>query len=181
MIIKSISHKESKKTGKWKKINKLLHYINDEQKMFDENHQSCIVKRYLSGYGDIDQWTNQFVENDERRTFENTNRVIIRHEIVSFSPEATRYITREILMDLAKEYLKRRTNSPALAIAHFENGKPIHFHCAIAAVGIDTKSTRITTKEFREFKLEMEKYVMERYPDIHRTSYIEHNPRNRSP
>jgi hypothetical protein len=181
MIIKSISHKESKKTGKWKKINKLLRYINDEQKMVDENNQSCIVKRYLSGYGDIDQWTNQFVENDERRTFENTNRVIIRHEIVSFSPEASRYITREILMDLAKEYLKQRTDSPALAIAHFENGKPLHFHCAIAAVGIDTKSTRITTKEFREFKLEMEKYVMERYPDIHRTSYIEHNPSNRAP
>lgn len=181
MIIKSISHKESKKMGKRAKMSKLLHYIHDDQKMFDENNQSCIVKRYLSGYGDIDQWTNQFVQNDDRRTFENSNRVIIRHEIVSFSPEATRYITRDVLMDLVKEYLKRRTDSPALAVAHFEKGKPIHFHCAIAAVGIDTKSTRITTKEFREFKLNMEKYVIEHYPDIHRTSYIEHNPHNRAP
>jgi hypothetical protein len=176
MIIKSVSHKESKGKGKARKIQQLLTYIHDPNKMFDENNQSCVVKRYLSGYGDIENWTNQFVENDNFRTFQHAKRVIIRHEIVSFSPLSTPFISRDFLMDIAKEYLKRRTESPAIAVAHYELGKPIHFHCAIAAVGLDTKSTRITTKEFKEFKVEMEKYILNRYPDIHRTSFIEHNP-----
>ena len=177
MIIKSISHTTSLWKSTRKKIEGLLNYIHDPNKMFDEAGHSCVVKRYLSGYGDIASWTDQLVENDNRKTFNHAKRVVMRHEIFSFSPHSSPYITREALMDITKRYLEQRTESPSVAVAHYEEGKPIHVHCAIAGVRVDNgKSTRISKKAFKAFKIEMETYIQERYPDIHRTSYIDHDP-----
>lgn len=180
MIIKSVSH--AYQYNKRTRIKKLLVYVHDNNKMKDTEGKICMVKRFINGYGNLDTWAQQFVENDNNRTFEHKKRVIIRHEIFSFSPKSTPIITREALQNITKEYLINRTESPAVAVAHFEEGKPIHVHCVIGAVRIDTgKSTRVSKQKFKEFKIGMEDYIKEHYPDIHRTSYIDHDKGKQPP
>lgn len=169
MIIKEIAHKM--RWNRERKIQNLISYIFDESKV----QEGGIIKRNISGY-EKEKWLEQFLANDKQKTFNNINRSVIRHTVLSFSPDASPFITQTILTDIGKQYAHKRSNSLMVGAIHQEQGKPIHLHLMISSVDIYGGSSRLSRAEFRNLKVEMERYIEACYPDIHRTSYVEHNP-----
>lgn len=169
MIVKAISHKSNKKSA----MKKLIHYCFNPEKMEDKSlgREKVIVKKYLKGY-DISSWIDQFKSNDESRVFHYKNkRSVLRHEIVSFSPKDSGKITKDTLEDIGKWYLKNRTQSLGVCTVHWE--KSIHLHFVIAGVGLDGKSTRISREDFKAFKVRLQEFQKEKYPELN-NSIVDH-------
>lgn len=162
MIVKTISHRSAKPSA----IKKLIHYVFNKHKMQDRFHNRApvTVKRFIKTY-DKDKWTSQFKINDDRRTFNHAKRTVLRHELIAFSPKDHKHLTREILKDFAQFYLKHRSaTSLGVAGVHYEES--VHIHFIISGVGIDGKSTRISQKEFKDFKIKLQKFQREKYPEL---------------
>ena len=168
MIVKEITH--TMRWNKERKIQNLIAYIFNESKM----PEGGIIKRNISGY-DQKGWATQLIKNDQKRKFNHINRSVMRHTVLSFSPESEKYLTMETLRDIGKQYAKKRSESLMVGAIHQESGKPVHLHLMISAVTIHGESTRISRGQFRELKVEMEQYIQDHYPDIHRTSFIDHH------
>ena len=106
MIVKAISHKSDKRSA----MKKLIDYCLAPEKITDKEHgrEAVIVKRHIRGY-DTKKWAYAFKCNDENRTFTHKKRTVLRHEIVSFSPEDNHKITAEMLQDIGSWYLRNRS------------------------------------------------------------------------
>lgn len=94
----------------------------------------------------------------------NSNRFI--HEVMSFSPESSQYLTDEILSDLAYKYLEKRCFYGLAYGCLHSSEDHIHLHFMISSNRIDdpNKSIRMSNKEFRDIRLEIEQYQAENYP-----------------
>jgi len=178
MIIKTIKGHKSRNPSK---ILKLLRYIHNEEKMASPTDgKSCFSKQFLRGF-DAEPWVNQILECDKAKTYNNhINRVIVRHEVCSFSRESSSYLlrNRNVLKEIQREYLKRRSSAPGIAVVHYEEGKQIHIHFAFGATNIDGTSNRLNNKQFKEFKHQIESFQRSRYPELHH-SEIEHGYRKK--
>ncbi len=173
MIVKAISHKSSKQSS----MKKLIDYVFAPEKMIDPDHhrEPVIIKRHIRGY-DTHKWVNAFKYNDDHRAFIHKNRTVLRHEIVSFSSDDHHKITREILQDIGKWYLKNRSESLGVCAVHYEES--IHLHFVISAVAIDGSSTRISREEFKAFKIRLQEYQQQKYPELS-NSIVNHSKKKR--
>ena len=170
MIVKAISHKNPTKSA----IGKLINYIFDAEKMKDsmQDREPLISKRNIVGYNK-DKWIDSFKANDDNRLFEHSKRTVIRHEIVSFSDKDNHLLTTDVLKAFSKWYLKHRSpNSLGVCAVHYE--KSIHIHFAISAVGLDGRSTRISRKDFCDFKIKLQEFQKEYYTFLS-NSIVEHS------
>lgn len=162
MIVKAISHRSSKRSS----MQKLIRYVVDPEKMKDEcaNREPLVAKQFVRGY-DPEKWADAFKENDDKRTFTHTRRTVLRQEIISFSPRSNGFLDREKLRAFAKFYLKHRSpNSLGVCAVHY--GEAIHIHFIISGVTIEGASTRVSRKEFREFKIQLQEFQMKTYPEL---------------
>ncbi|WP_439131466.1 relaxase/mobilization nuclease domain-containing protein [Polaribacter sp.] len=158
-------------------MQKLIRYVFAPKKLIDHklNRNQLIIKRNIRGY-DPEKWADLFQQNDKSRIFEHKNRTVLRHEIVSFSPEDNSKITRETLQDIAKWYLKHRSDSMGVCGVHWEES--IHLHFIISGVGMDGKSTRISRQDFKDFKIKLQDYQQERYPELSK-SIVNHSKKKK--
>lgn len=162
MIVKSVSHKSSKKAS----IKKLIRYVFERDKLTDRyrDRKPLVQKKFLQGF-DKDKWAAQFKENDDRRTFNHKRRTVLRHEIIAFAPEDNRHITREKLKGFIDFYFKHRSlRSKTVAGVHY--GRSVHIHFVHSGVGIDGKSTRIDRDDFKKFKIRLQEFQRKRYPEL---------------
>lgn len=168
MIVKAISHKCSKKSS----IKKLITYVFDPNKMKDKNGEELIVKQMISGY-DKSKWADQFKQNDELRNFQHSKRTVLRHELISFSPESAPYLSRETLKTIAKYYLSNRAPR-AMGVATIHYDENLHIHFIIAGVSIDGDSTRISRKNFKDFKIQLQEFQKQNFPELSH-SVVDHS------
>lgn len=168
MIIKTISHRSTYQF----RMQALVDYVFDKDKMTDLNRESVVVKQFLRGY-DPNTYGRQFKQNDEKRTFENKRRSVLRHEIVSFHEDDDLHLTRDNLKRIAKKYIdKRAPDSLCLAVAHYNENPHIHF--IISSVTRVGASTRLSRGAFQEFKKEMEKWQEKEFPQL-TASVVDHS------
>ncbi len=172
MIVKAISHKSAKK----KSIAKLIAYCFNEKKTVDinMNRESVIVKRFIRSF-DQEKWIESFQKNDMQRNFNHKNRTVLRHEIVSFSKADNEKINSEMLYEFGKWYLNNRSNAIGIGTVHWEES--IHFHFIIAGVGNDGNSTRVSREDFKKFKIRLQDYQMEYFPEL-TNSIVNHSKKN---
>jgi len=173
MIVKAISHQSPSKGA----MQKLINYVFEPAKLKDDrcNRKALIIKQNISGY-DQERWLDTFHTNDQNRTFEHQKRTVLRHEIVSFSKEDNPKITREALQNMGKWYLKNRSNSIGVCGVHWEDS--IHMHFILSGVGLDGKSTRISRKAFKDFKIRLQDYQQENYPEL-TNSIVNHSKKKK--
>lgn len=153
MIVKNLT---------WKKHlpKKLLEYVYDKNK--SQNDQRPI-------YWNISDPTfegtlNAFKENHKfKPNRKNGNELL--HDILSFSPEDSKNLTHEILEDLVIKYLELRANKN-IAFANIHNDKGhLHAHIAITPNEFRSKKVKhLSNKEYREIRILLEQYQLERYP-----------------
>ena len=154
MIVKAISHRSASKSS----MKKLIKYVFNFEKMHDSKRgrEALIVKQLLRGY-DPQKWTDALYKNDQHANFIHARRTVLRHEIISFSPESNIHITRSKLKTIAKWYLNNRSlKSLCVGAVHWDESPHIHF--VISGVGIDGKSTRISRSEFKQFKIDLQAF-----------------------
>lgn len=163
MIVKALSHKRNTLSA----IRGLILYVRDPKKMEDRcfGRKPLIIKQYLPSY-DTEKWALALKANDDDRTFEHARRTVLRHEIISFSPKSDPLLSRESLRTFAKYYLKNRVKKPTMgiAVAHYDESPHIHF--VIAGVALDGSATRVSRKDFKGFKVELQQFQQENFPEL---------------
>ena len=163
MIIKSISH-----TGNKKAARKLIKYIFDGRKSLeDPKGQQLIFKQHLRGY-DKDKWAKQFEDLEANRKSHYGNKsVVAYHEVVSFSNLSTKHLTRPIIKDLIRRYIKMRSNGQMLCVGamHFEKNKNWHAHLVFSGIRTTNfKSSRISKSRLADIKSQLQTYQIQTYP-----------------
>ncbi|MCB0515548.1 MAG: relaxase/mobilization nuclease domain-containing protein [Bacteroidetes bacterium] len=160
MIIKS-------KTRKDKSFDQLLDYL------FREETEELDERRFTLAWGfdaaveltDVAALTEVFMANSKYMRGE--KRVKMYHEIASFAPEDSGYITKAMLMDIAENYrATRASRSLCICRPHFDKGH-IHLHFMFSGNEKGTnKSIRVNKQEFAAQKERINDYQKERYPQL---------------
>ena len=156
MVIKSMSRKT------WS-FRQLLRYINEpEQKGWQ-----AVLHNLRSAFDYLPQIEAEFLENARHIRNQPKSGVVLYHEIIAIAEADREKVTEEMLVDLTREYLRRRApNALAYAKAQFNTESP-HVHILISGNLIEsTKKLRLDRKEFDQIKRELEAYQVEKYPQL---------------
>lgn len=154
MVIKSMSRKT------WS-FRQLLRYINEPE----QKGRRAILHNLRSTFDYLPQIEAEFLENARHIRNQPKNGVVLYHEIIAIAEADREKVTEEMLVDLTREYLRRRApNALAYAKAQFNTDSP-HVHILISGNQIESaKKLRLERKQFDQIKREMEVYQVEKYP-----------------
>ena len=151
----------------------------DKSKLLDKKKKSFIVTHNLKGNNVVD-WVKQFKENEQYRKRKRTDSVYLTHEILSWHKEDTKDVSIEKMLEITKEYIKKRNpRGIYLAIPHFDKD---HYHIHICASGIEYKtgkSLRISRAEFQKLKRDIQNYQIEHFPELSK-SVVDHQKKNKN-
>ena len=164
MIIKIKSHKNSNS------FEKVLNYmLNKKDRLFDEKGYSFCIAHNLKG-NNINEWVNQYRENEKYRKLKRINSVILTHEIISFHKEDATKITLDKLKDIARQYMRMRNEKGMyVAVPHFDKD---HFHIHICTSGIEYhsgKAMRLSKTELQKVKKQIQDYQINKYPELNKS------------
>lgn len=160
MIIKCL-------TSKTPRYFQILEYLNqNEGKIYNNQNQTFIYKQHLYGINNK-QMSREFMKNETNRIYKKSNNIKFYQDIIAFSDLDHEQLTIQIIEDLTKEYIKKRSpNMMAYAIGHFNNNS-YHVHLVSSPIEIGTGlNLRLTKKEFADLKVYMQEYQKERYPEL---------------
>lgn len=169
MVIKSMSRKT------WS-FRQLLHYINEPE----QKGRQALLHNLRSAFDYLPQIEAEFLENARHIRNQPKNGVVLYHEIIAIAEADREHVTEEMLVDLTREYLRRRApNALAYAKAQFNTASP-HVHILISGNQIESKrKLRIERKQFEQVKRELEAYQIEKYPQLtHSIVYGSHRTKH---
>lgn len=157
MIIKSMSRKEPS-------FGQLINYMQDIEK---SEYQYNVYQNLFSRKAE--DLEAEFQQN-ARHIPKRKNGVYLYHEILSIKVEdkLERKEQKAILRDIAHEYARHRASQNLVfGTLHDDHEEHLHYHLLISsnAAG-QSKKTRLSKAQFSTFKKEMEKMVLERYPEL---------------
>lgn len=162
------------KTYKRPQYKKLLNYmLHDEGRLFNKEKRSFVITHNLKG-NTINQWEQQFKENETFRIRKRTDSVLYTHEIISFHKDDAKNISLDKLENMARTYIqKRKINGMFVAVPHFDKD---HYHIHICASGLEYhtgKSLRMTKMDFQKLKKDIQNYQIEHFPELSK-SVVKH-------
>ncbi len=160
MIIKSMSRKT-------RSFGQLIRYMGDIEK--SEHRYNVYQNLYSRKPEDIEAEFQDNADHVKRRR----NGVYLYHEILSISKaeQLDRQKQKEILMNIAYEYARRRAQNNlifgTLHDDHYDSDGHLHYHLLISsnAVG-DTRKTRLSKSQFDKLKKGMELQVLTNHPEL---------------
>ena len=166
MIIKSKSYK-SNKTFKT-----LVNYIF---RGIDKEKDFLFTKFIRGDKTDEQNITRQLRQNETYRKTLRSNSIKMYMEIISFHKKDKKFLTKEVLTKIAREYVKERSrNSVAVSVVHRDKD---HVHLHILLSGVEYKTgdgTRKTKEDFKNLKLHMEELQKNKFPQLSH-SVIQHD------
>lgn len=159
MIIKMLR----RKTPSFKQ---LLHYIARQDGVGEEDRR--FMAHNLPLTDDLNELAEAFLENAEYRSNKNRkNGVVLHHHILSFNPVDSEGLSPGILEDIATHYIEE--NFPhflAFSAVHRDKDHThIHF-CISANERGKKKLLQLNNKQFAKLKRDMEKWQLEKYPQL---------------
>jgi len=143
----------------------LIDYILKESKSKDREPQ---VFTHNVRSDNPKQWEQEFAENESFRLHNRSDKVMLYHEILSFSSnENTKAISKEVLEDIAGKYIELRGRDGMMIGATHHDKDHVHIHFMSSGVGFRTgKAYRISRPKLQQLKVELQKYHRERYPEL---------------
>ena len=158
MIIKSMSRKH-------RSFSQLYHYMkngssrNTEYDYFSHNVYARKVQDII----------NEFAANS-RKVKARKNGNYLFHEVIAItkSKQLTLEQEKERLFDIVRRYVDRRCkNNLVVGYMHDEKDINVHFHLMISSNELDAfKNQRLTKHDFDKTKKELERYVIEKHPEL---------------
>jgi len=171
MIIKSMSRKEAS-------FGQLMDYIDR-----DGGDEQSRIRYNLLGR-DRERIRDEFERNAEHMA-KRKNGVFMYHEIISIT--RARGIDLETqkqrLYEIAQEYVAARApRNLCYGGLHDDKDHSLHYHLMISANATnETKRHRLSKAQFRTIQISLERYVMEKYPELEQTVAIEKTAEARIP
>lgn len=170
MIIKSKTRKDSGS------FHQMVHYLHKERLQAGDSHEPderdfTLLNNFDFdlAISDLSGIVNGFKQNDEHRR-KRRNGICLYHEMLSFHPEDTKQVNRDILMDITRKYIQTRCRD-ALVVAkpHFDRGH-IHIHFLISGNKQGSRETmRVNKNTFTQYRRTMEEYQLSMYPSLQKS------------
>jgi hypothetical protein len=158
MIIKSMSRKH-------RSFSQLYHYMKDGSSRSSE-YDYFSHNVYARKDQDI---INEFSVNS-RKVKARKNGNYLFHEVIAItkSKQLTLDQEKERLFDIVRSYVDMRCKNNLVAgYLHDEKDNNVHFHLMISSNELDAfKNQRLTKFDFDKAKKELERYVIEQYPEL---------------
>lgn len=166
MIIKSMSRKQAS-------FSQLVDY-------FEDGRQDDKYTIYHNVYStDAEKVKAEFMENASLLR-KRKNGVYMYHEILSITK--TRTISeerqKEILKNIGLDYIRNRArNNLVFGVLHDDKNDNFHYHFMISSNELQNeKRHRLSKTEFSEFKKNLERMVLAKYPELEQTKLIDKEP-----
>ncbi|PCI18899.1 hypothetical protein COB64_04505 [Candidatus Wolfebacteria bacterium] len=161
MIVKSLSRKDPNC------FFDLPDYIvNETDRLYDKHGKSFLIKHNLRG-DTVEEWAEQFRENDQLRKVKRSDSVLVYHEMLSWHKKDSDSLTMEKMKDMTEKYIQlKNPNGMYLAAPHYDKG---HYHVHICTSGVEYKSgtaSRISKKTYAELKQAIQGYQIQKYPEL---------------
>jgi len=168
MLIKSISHS----TTPFKKI---IGYMEAGQ----NKSGSLRIFHNIHSFEPSDiaqEFHSNFLVKETR-----SSSVKFYHEILSWHPDDKSEITEDILHDLSRKYLELRCpEAQAYLVRHSSDHE--HIHALIGANNIGSKKAlRLSKKEFKAVKVELESYQKSHFPQLQNSICFDKEPSHKTP
>lgn len=146
-------------------------------KDFQNDGRHFIIKHNVRGES-MEEWVQSFLENEERRIHQRRNNTVVSHVILAFSREDTPNISKAILQDIGKEYIRLfNPRSMCVVVPHYDKAH-IHLHFCFSGIEYMTgKTMRISRQEFQKLKDDVQIYQRKRYPELYH-SIVNHHSTN---
>src|ERR1035437_6443880 len=146
---------------------RLLNYMmNKNEKILNKEGESFVITHNLRGEK-IEDWVQQFQENEAHRQYNHKKKNYLTHEIISFHKEDVKNISLEKMEDIAREYINlRNPKGMYVAVPHFDKSH-YHIHLAVSAIEYKSgKSLRMSKQQFQELKKNIQQYQQEKFPEL---------------
>jgi len=167
MIIKSMSRKEGS-------FSQLYEYMENGASRQDDKYRfiyNCFGRKK-------EQVLDEFSTNSKHLKHRK-NGVYLYHEIISISrsKSLSNEEQKQALYEIVQEYTKRRAfGNLACGYMHDEKENNLHFHLMISSNEVGKSNrTSLRKKEFSTLKVEMEKWVLQKYPELGQEKIISKN------
>lgn len=168
MILKSLSRKSNPS----QLIGYVLRYSLKENKQAEHKEDATLILRHNLRSRSVQGYIKEFLSNEAFRIYKRKDSVVLFHTILSFAPEDKEHITEAQLKNIAKQYVSLRgNNSLYLVVAHKEK-LHTHLHMVNSGVQLNGYSSRVSKQQFKHIKLELEKFVQEKYPELSASAII---------
>lgn len=140
----------------------LVKYINEPQ----NKSEKAVFHNLLIPKDSQKAIERQFLIN-WRYMEKRKNGIVLYHDILSFSELDKNYLTPEVMIDIASEYLKYRAKDAlGYAKCHFDTSNP-HIHFMISGNLIKSRrKLRFSRIEFSRTKKKTEQYQKNTYPQL---------------
>ncbi|MBX7226410.1 MAG: relaxase/mobilization nuclease domain-containing protein [Chitinophagales bacterium] len=139
--------------------------MHDKDRFNREQGESFTLQHNVKGKT-IPSWVKQFEKNEAGRVHQRSNSVVIYHDVLSFSNRDTKNLSLEKIEDMGRKYIElRNENALYIAIPH-QDKDHWHVHFCISGVEISGLANRVSRGEFANIKKELERYQIEKYPEL---------------
>lgn len=165
------------KSRKTLSFDQLLNYMMAGRGNGDSRSEHDFVHTHNLHGREVEEWIQEFEENETYRVLRRSDSTILTHEIMSWHHGDTPKINRGMLEDITKEYIKHRgLTGMYVAVPHFDKGH-VHIHIAVSGVEYRTgKSMRMSKSQFTKLKSIVQEYQIQRYPELEH-SVVQHGGR----
>lgn len=158
MVIKVLTRKNN--------VQQLVKYIlHNKDEKEKEKSNSIILKKNL--HGSKERWAKQIEFNNTLRKTKNKNMTGCYHTIISLHPKDCQLVSKKILKDLAQKFIELRGCDAQHLVTYHSDREHSHLHCVTGGTKLMTGvANRQSKQEFKQMKIELEKYQMKKYPEL---------------
>lgn len=160
MIYKTLSRHSAGSYGS------LISYITKEGKGKDNGPVHVFTHNFRGATPK--EWIHEFKVNESYRKHPRADQVLLRHSILSLSPEEDpQYATREVMEDLARKYIELRGEDGMYIVGIHEEKSHLHAHIAESGLKLYTgMAHRMTKDDMHRIKVELQQYQKDKYPQL---------------
>jgi hypothetical protein len=165
LIIKNYSIKQIRGAGPV--IRYVLKYVLDEKKQEIQQHtRPFIITHNIRNRTSLPAMIKEYTELEGRRLHRRVDQVTCHHTIISLSPEDAKVVTDEMLMKIAKEFIRLRAPHALVVGSKHENKSHPHIHLIFSGINLNGKSIRMDNRAFGNLKEKMELWQQIHLPEL---------------
>lgn len=151
-------------------FNQLLSYLEKDETL-DRHTWNMYSDKSIN-----DDLENEFMSNAEHIK-ESRGKVYMYHEVLSLQEnDLSLSRQREILFDLANEYVKQRADNHLVYGAVHNDTDNMHIHLIISSNKVNAnKRFRLSKKELAQIQYNVQEYKNSKYKELAHTDYYQHS------
>ena len=160
MLVKILTRHQPSYTSHMKYILHEDKTKNKERQIFTHNIRSDSIEGY----------TKEYIYNEALRNNPRKDNIFLYHEIVSVSASDKEAVTKEMLADLARQYISLRGDKGMyIGSVHYDK-EHIHIHFCTSGVEYRTgKAFRLSKENLHDLKTKFQEYHKEKYPELEKS------------